>query len=174
MVTTMNTQTIHCFEDAGLGKAPFAYAGMVDQNISYGQAVIGNIGGCAVTTKPGGTCDYCGTYIVNMFRVTSADGKAFKVGCECIKKTGDEGLIRKVEDAVRKMNRNRREEKKAAALRADQQLCETAQIGLLSSKPHPNAYRASQGETLADWARWMKAAKNWKTLANTLRWAGVS
>lgn len=160
---------VHCFEKAGLGKAPFRYIGIEDQNISHGQRIIGSVGGVQIETKPGGTCAYCGTYIVNMFNVESADGNRFHVGCECIKKTGDEGLIRRVEAEVKKMEKARREAKKKAKLAAERELCETAQIGLLASKPHPHPYRAAQGETLYDWARWMKEMKNYTTLAAAIR-----
>lgn len=166
------TTTIHCFEEAGLGKAPFRYVGIVDQNIAYGERVIGNVGGCALTTKPGGTCDYCGTYIVNMFRVESADGKTFKVGCECIRKTGDDGLIRRVNDDVRKMERARRQAKKVAKIAADKEYCNMAMLynlGTLSGLPHPTPYRAAQGESLACWARWMFDNGHYSTLASTLR-----
>lgn len=47
-------ETVHCFERAGLGKAPFRYIGIVDQVMSGDNRVIGSIGGCQVETKPGG------------------------------------------------------------------------------------------------------------------------
>lgn len=169
MATATVETSIHCFEKAGLGKAPFRYVGEEYQDIRYGSRVIGSIGGCAVETKPGGTCAYCSTYIVNMFVVESSDGNRFHVGCECIKKTGDAGLVRKVEAAVKKMNRERREAKKKLEAEVDRQLCETAQIGLLSDKPHPHPFRAANGETLADWARFMIEHKNWKSLARVIR-----
>jgi len=166
------TDTVHCFEKAGLGLAPFRYAGMVHQDIAYGERVLGSIGGCTLTTKPGSTCDYCGTAITNIFRVESADGRSFKVGCECIKKTGDEGLIRRVQADVTKMERERRQARKLAKAAAEKAYCEDVlvrQMGSLLSLPHPHPYRASQGETLADWARWMAETRHWSTLAATLK-----
>lgn len=163
------TKRIHCFEAAGLGKAPFTYVGMVDQDIRYGNRVVSIKPGIEIETKPGGSCAYCGTYIVNMFNVRSADGNVFHVGCECIKKTGDEGLIRKVDAAVKKMRKAREIAKKKTQAEADRKLCESFPIGRLASKPHPHAYRAAQGETLYDWAKWMIENKLFKTLANVIR-----
>lgn len=94
---------IHCFEAAGLGKAPFVYLGCEYQEISHGERVLGSIGGVAITTRPGGTCQYCGTAIVNLFRIRSSDGNEFIVGSECVLKTGDEGLIKLVLDACKAM-----------------------------------------------------------------------
>lgn len=160
--------TVHCFEKAGLGKAPFRYIGMVDQNIKYGQAT-GTINGIEFSTKPGGSCAYCGTYIVNMFNVESADGNRFHVGCECIKKTGDQGLIRLVAADIKKAEKAKRDAKKSAALQRDQELCENFNFALYADTSHPNPYFASEGKTLADWAQWMKANRNWKGLAAFIR-----
>jgi len=53
--------------------------------------------------------------------------------------------------------------------KAEKELCETYQIGLMSTEPHPTPNRAANGETLADWARWMKMMKNYATLAKAIR-----
>lgn len=162
------TETIHCFEAAGLGKAPFSYAGMVVQDISYGMRNI-TVGGVQCQTKPGGTCQYCGTYIVNMFNVESADGKQFHVGCECIRKTGDSGLIRKVEEDVKIMERKKRAARKAKQNADDKELCESTNLASFAGKPHPTPTRAANGETLADWMNWMREWKNYGTLARVIR-----
>lgn len=122
--------------------------------------------GNGATTKPGGTCDYCGTYI---FNVESTDGNRFHVGCECIRKTDDSGMIQLVNDDVRRMNRDRRQAKRIASEQADENFCRSFQIGSLSSKPHPHAGRAADGETLTDWARFMIQGRYFKTLAATIR-----
>jgi hypothetical protein len=62
----------HVFELSGCGKAPFKFVGYF-----YG----------------GGSCDHCGTGIVHNFVVRDVEGKEFKVGCVCIDKTSDTGLI---------------------------------------------------------------------------------
>ena len=69
----VNSGMIHCFEQKGLGKAPFKFVMISEQNGSH--------------------CDYCGTAIRYEYWIDSVDGQRHKVGCECIKRTGDEGLI---------------------------------------------------------------------------------
>lgn len=69
--------TIHAFEERGLGKAPFRWLREID---------CGSI-------RRGSTCDFCGTPIRYLEVILSSDGKEFKVGCDCVAKTGDKGLI---------------------------------------------------------------------------------
>lgn len=108
VVKTDNTAEIgvHVFERAGLGKAPFRFVGFYEKTY---QACPG------APIQPGSTCDYCGQGIMICCEILSADGKRFKVGSDCVNKTGDRGLIRgyKQHPAVRERNRQ-------ARMRADQ------------------------------------------------------
>lgn len=74
----------HAFEVAGLGLAPFRFVGASENVITYPDG----------TQKAGGSCDYCGTGIRTECHVRSSDGKQFKVGCNCIEKVGDTGLLK--------------------------------------------------------------------------------
>jgi hypothetical protein len=150
----MNT-TIHPFEAAGLGKAPFRYIGMENQALNaHGMRKIGETGGVEISTKPGGTCDYCGTYIVQMCNIVSADGNRFHVGCDCVGKVGDPELVRVVEQDAKKhraaLKANRDKARIAAA---------TAKLpavqGTLNAQPHPSEWGAKNGKTLLDYVRWM-------------------
>lgn len=89
----MTTATLHKFEAAGLGAAPYKSVGV---EVKHYQAYPG------APLQVGGSCDYCATGIVNMFWLESADGKTFKVGSDCIKKAGDKGLMKVVAEAERK------------------------------------------------------------------------
>lgn len=102
--TKINTETgeacsrcVHPFERAGLGKAPFRCVGFY---VSKFCAAPG------APVQPGSACDYCGTGIMNVFSILSADGKASKVGCDCVRKTPDKALIAEVKrfkaDAAKK------------------------------------------------------------------------
>ncbi len=99
---TDNTTEIakHVFERAGLGKAPFRYVGMTESKY---QACHG------APVQPGSSCDYCGQGIMYVCEILSADGRRFKVGCDCVARTGDAGLIAayKHSPEVRKMNRDK-------------------------------------------------------------------
>jgi len=70
----------HPFEKAGLGKAPFSCTGVSENVWDNGDG----------TTKAGGCCDYCGTGIRWEFWIKGsvAGAKQFKVGCDCVAKTG--------------------------------------------------------------------------------------
>lgn len=76
--------SLHPFESAGLGKAPFRYVGMEHKvgpvMMADGITQIGAPG------QPMGTCDYCLNGIAFCFRIRSADGKEFTVGCDCVEK----------------------------------------------------------------------------------------
>jgi hypothetical protein len=158
----MTYSDIHPFEKAGLGKAPFRYIGQVHQQISYGQAVIGHIGGVPVTTKPGGTCDACGTYIIDMFRIVSADGQKSVVGCDCILKvvqghsvkeqTQFEADLKALKKA--KAASDKKKVKDQARVQAAMERLQFVR-GSLAEQPHPSKYLASQGKTRLDYVRWM-------------------
>jgi hypothetical protein len=102
-------ETIHAFENAGLGKYPFVLVGVSEKiHVAYPGA----------TPQPAGTCDYCGTGIKICCHIQSADGKEFIVGSDCVAKTGDEGLKKVI---TRTINAQR-SEKKLAAQRAAREL----------------------------------------------------
>lgn len=163
---------IHCFERAGLGKAPFRYVGMEDQTISYGRRVVGSVGGIDITTQPGTSCDYCGTYIRNIFVVESSDGRRFKVGCECIKKTGDEGLIRVVQRDVAKRNKAMRAARIAEKARKAEAYVRSFTRAELSRHPHPTPSYAAEGLTMDDYVQWWlprSSFLSWENLAGQLK-----
>lgn len=162
---------IHCFEQRGLGKAPFRYVGMVAQEMRYGERVV-VVNGIECTTKPGGTCDYCGTYIVNMFRIESADGKQFKVGCECVKKTGDSGLIKVVSEDKKKLETARRRARKLAKEDADKQFYfqhRKSSCPKAAAQPHPNKHLAQRGKTMLDYIDFLAATRKWDQAVFHLR-----
>ena len=70
------TETMHPFEAAGLGLAPFSYVGMTEKVYSA----------CPGHSQPAGTCDYCGQGIKYCCEIRSADGRSFIVGCDCVRK----------------------------------------------------------------------------------------
>jgi hypothetical protein len=74
------TNAIHPFERAGLGKAPFRCVGFYESKYQACQGA---------PIQPGSSCDYCSQGIMNVFRIKGADGKEFKVGCDCVAKTTD-------------------------------------------------------------------------------------
>lgn len=164
------TSAVHPFERAGLGKAPFRYAGLAAQDLCYGEAILNRAEyektGVSVTTKPGGSCAYCGTYIVNMYNVRSADGRVFHVGSDCVEKAGDPKLVGAVKAAARKIAKAKRS---ATASRVTIELATLIVDDEVRSKlaalPHPKL----AGYTLLDWTEWMVKRSGAAGRAKTLK-----
>ena len=90
-----------------------------------------------------------------MFVVESADGQRFHVGCDCIRKVDDQGgMIRdagKFADDVKRMKKDRE------AARIAEAKANLPQAHALRNQPHPNAWHASEGKTLAHYCEWLFA-----------------
>lgn len=80
----IDTNWIHPFEKHGLGKAPFRCVG-------YRKAQYQAFPGAPI--RAGASCDFCGTAIMHTYEILSADGKRFKVGCDCVDRTKDTALV---------------------------------------------------------------------------------
>lgn len=138
----------HKFEVAGLGAGPFRFTHMEENVITYPDG----------TTQAGGCCDYCFTGIRYEFHIVSKDGKRSKVGCDCIAKVGDEGLLKayKTSKQWRDLQAYKRAIK-AAKVRDEL----TALIGdsaaTLAVLPHPRGFtdrQTHQPMTALDYYRW--------------------
>jgi len=151
----------HRFETAGLGKAPFRYVGFTERR---GPEKIldanGNWNGleCGAPGQPMGTCDYCGQGIAICCEIVSSDGKRFVVGSDCVEKTGDKGIVVKVKSAVNKLRSEKRKASEAKRIAEFAAELETEELrAVLAALPHPQAWRAEQGETLLDSVEWFMA-----------------
>lgn len=154
---TTATATVHCFEKAGLGLAPFKLIGIqTTADIAELNAHRAAHGQMFTTNHCGGTCDYCGMAISDVYKIRSADGKEFKVGCDCVLKTGEKGivdLVKKASAEIATAKRHTREKAKidaAAKLIADN-------ADALAAMPHPAKWAADNGQTALDYAEWMFA-----------------
>lgn len=139
--------TVHVFEQAGLGKAPFAVVGCELKVFSAGPDG---------PTKPGGMCWFCSSPLIQAYVIRSADGRRFTVGPDCVEKTGDVGL----RDRVKALGREARIQRSHA--RQDAKIADVAALlaredvrAKLAGLPHPLAWKAAQGATMLDWADWM-------------------
>jgi hypothetical protein len=134
----------HPFERAGLGKAPFKYVGNAELVfIAYPGA----------TPRAGGSCDYCYTAIRDAYYIVSADGKKFKVGCDCVRKL----CVDKRDPILVAVNKARAAQAKAnkeSRVRFAIEAFETDET-LLTDKPHPMAWAKGKGLTARDFAVWM-------------------
>lgn len=107
-------KAVHPFEKAGLGKAPFRFIGMEHRTH---RACPG------APLQPGGSCDYCGTGISYFCWIDDAQGKRFKVGSDCVRKTGDQKLKEDIAQAKRNTPEaiEARDRKRAAKIQAQEE-----------------------------------------------------
>lgn len=97
--------TLHPFEKAGLGKAPFRCVGVTTNwYVTAGGA----------HRQPGGSCDYCGTGILYEYHIVGADGSKFVVGSDCVAKTGGHQHVEGFKKAKSDMLAAKRSAKRAA------------------------------------------------------------
>lgn len=127
---------VHMFEGAGLGEAPFK---------------------CVSVTAEGGACQFCGTPILYRFYLRGADGKVFFVGSDCVKKTGDVGLIAYVEQELKRRIREQKAslaERKIAALEAA--IMDEPTAVKIRAIPHPSQFFRNQGKTYLDYIQYFR------------------
>jgi hypothetical protein len=160
--------TIHAFEAAGLGEAPFRVVGLeTTSDRAALNAEARSAGRMYTTNLCGGACDYCGTAIFNVYRIESADGRKFKVGSDCVKKTGDAGMIRAVAAAESARRRARAERNRVEQIKAARERLPSVQEAL-ARRPHPNSYFAQLGRTLLDYVQFHLERGNPETAARVI------
>lgn len=140
----------HIFEEAGLGVAPFKVA-------SYFECE--------------NHCQFCGTRIIRNFVIEDVRGAQFVVGSECVKKTGDTGLIWHVESIENQISAAKRAAKKAQNAATLGELINT-RADALSRIPHPMGFvdrRTRNPLTMLDYARWMNTNAGAAGKAKALR-----
>jgi len=151
---TATVTKIHKFEEAGLGRAPFRFIGVETGAERAAIQMERASSGMVYTTNNATSCDYCGQGIMNAYRVRSADGKDFKVGCDCIRKTGDSGLIKCVTEEEKAKRRAANRKRGEAKWQRECDLRD-AFIGgkceSLRSMPHP---KGREGCTAYDYVQW--------------------
>ena len=155
------SDSLHPFEAAGLGRAPFIFVGHTRK---VGPLKLGCGTEVGAPGQPMGTCDYCGQGIADCYAIRSADGKVSEVGCDCINKiykasnkTSSELARDKVYQETRRAildaknaSRKASQDKKIAELLA--QVAEHE--SLLKGLPHCKSYWAEQGQTRWDELQW--------------------
>ena len=131
---------MHKFEIAGLGKAPFRFVSLEEKVFQ-----------ATPFSKPkaGSSCDYCATAIRFVYWCESADGRRFKVGCDCVEKVAGgerDPLLR----AVKRAKTDHAKAKVLARIDAAKARL-TADPDFLADQPHPKSPRG----TLRSYAEWL-------------------
>jgi hypothetical protein len=149
----LDAKPVHKFEAAGLGKAPFVFIGIETDDDRQERArefdrvpLMSDDSGNYCTS-----CDYCSQAIHDAYRIRSSDGRTFKVGCECVRKTGDAGLIRVVKAEANKQKRDRRAGRERQLIAAGFALLRQA-TPALAAMPHPSI----KGRTMLEYVEWMR------------------
>lgn len=104
----------------------------------------------------GGSCDHCGTGIIDTFVIQGSNGHRFKVGSSCVLKAGDRGLKKQIDPILAKLRREKAEDldrRKKADIKA--WLADETLRASLKAEGHPNEYRAKAGDTRLDWVEFM-------------------
>jgi len=140
-----NPDAAHAWERAGLGVAPYRLIG--SGAWTYQACPDAPI-------QPGGSCDYCGQGITNVYFIRAACGSTFHVGCDCVHKVCSkaEGVLSQVVKVERK---------RAAAKRAAADSAKTAEVDRLIEEhrerlrgmPHPRGF---EGQTMLDDVEWRR------------------
>ena len=152
----MQATIIHVFEQAGLGLAPFRFVGLENNNDRAAINSERRANGQIYTTNYCTSCDYCSTAICDAYYLESADGKQFKVGCDCVLKTGDAGLINIVKKLSAKAATDKRHAREAVKFAEGAALFARPEVqAMLSAMPHPRKWPANKGETMLDSVKWM-------------------
>ena len=152
----------HVFEVAGLGLAPFQCIGTFELPSQALQQANPEAYNNALRQMPRGfgcgTCALCGIAIMNNFLIRSSDRKTFSVGCECVKKTNDATLIRKVDAERRRVESEERakrdaqeaaeraERDRVAAVEAERQRAERQRIAEQEAAAKAQAEREANKE----------------------------
>jgi hypothetical protein len=102
----------HVFEKSGLGHAPFRFLGVYElPSASLAETNPSAYNAALAEMPPGfhcGTCAYCGMPLKYNYLIKSSDSRTFSVGCECVNKTHDGGLVKKVKSSRLRIDREKR------------------------------------------------------------------
>lgn len=147
----MNTSATVEHPFSHLGQAPYRFLGLetMEDREARNQDLC-NAGEVYTTNMCGGSCDHCGHEIWNVCCFISADGKRFKVGCDCAEKALDGTARKAVVTAAKKHQSKVRRNRAVRNYLADKATVESLlpSLALVASPNRPT-------ETAADWARWM-------------------
>ncbi len=142
--TATPAATVHVF--AHLAPAPYRYLRF---EVRTYQACHG------APVQVGTICDHCGTGIKDTFWFSGADGVEFKVGNQCVTKSGDEGLRKVIAPEVNRIKRERKAARDGERIRLGLLLL-VEHRATFDNAPHPFAGSSwAADKTLADYLFWM-------------------
>lgn len=139
---------IHQFEFAGLGKAPFRIVGLFSfpskSLAEFNPSAYNNQMQAMPKDVSCGQCQFCHTALTHNYIVKSSDGRKFVVGSDCVKKTGDHGLV----EQIKLIEREARREAKLKAMQAQAQAILNAQREKNNGLTDSELFEKKKQETL--------------------------
>ncbi len=159
----MSAATIHPWEAAGLGKAPFQWLGV---EVKYGPIRIAQADGTTLEIgapgQPMGSCNFCGNGIAECHSILSADGRKFIVGCDCVRKVNAEGDKVRTKAERASLDLKNAKARKRAAAKSDASLARLKELlerpgyrEAMAAKPSVYAWKAKDGATAWDDLEWL-------------------
>ncbi len=115
----MQQTPTHTFELSGLGRAPFSIVDKSSGNSAF-------------------WCEHCGTTLKHRYFVKSSDGKVSVVGVDCLRKSGDQGLI----DGAKRMQREKRNQARIDKMNQDTEVRLAKERKRYSGKTHSEVTQA--------------------------------
>jgi hypothetical protein len=128
VTATQTTDTIHRWEAAGLGRAPFRCVAIIEtpgKNLLEANPTAYNNAAAEAQQSAQhfgvmlSSCNACGQCLQINCIIRDADGRHFVVGSDCVRKTGDAGLIFRVKHEERVKQQARKEAERAARWEAE-------------------------------------------------------
>jgi hypothetical protein len=156
--------TIHAWEVAGLGRAPFRFVGLIavpppsllEANVdAYNHAVSGSHAAAGALGVTLCSCQACGKDIMNNCVICDADGNRFVVGTDCVAKTGDAGLIDAARAAEKARRRARADAEREARWEADRPAREARVAEFERQQREREAAEAARARVHAEANAWL-------------------
>jgi len=153
----MAAASVHPFERAGLGLAPFRVVGMIERRGPINTVLGGVLVSVGAPGQPMGSCKFCGIGIAYCFVVRSSDKREFEVGSDCVARTRTE-ILPAVKRQVAKAERERVQARVDARVGSARVSLEREDVRAVLRARSTN-YGTSTGrrQTVLAWAEWMLA-----------------
>jgi hypothetical protein len=151
------TVKVHPFSRT-LGPGPYRFIGQ--GKVCFGETFGARYIGPACESGAG-TCAHCGTAIIYVYVIETAEKRRFGVGSDCIGKIQDQSQFENFTAFERELKLQKRKAGQETRERSRIKLMQQCQdrvasnFETLSKHPHPSPFRAN--ETFQDYAKWYVA-----------------
>lgn len=153
----------------GLAKGPYTFLGLETQENRVLEATFAREAGRPYTTNThcGGSCDLCGMAITNVYRFRGADGRAFKLGCDCAELgfANTPEMLKAVKEAK---NERRRALRQASQAESRAKRAERRQAEQVSLQAKQEAAASKLRAEHPEWFTWTAALAELEGFSGTI------